>query len=257
MKRIVVTGGGGYMGTVIVDGLRESGEYEVVSAAHHPKEERGEIALDVQDLQSCIDALKGADVVVHMAFYLGLRDFVEKCIPINIIGTYNVYEAARINGVKRVVFGSSNHVYGFYPIEEKVGDNAEYRPDSFYGICKCTAELLGRYYSDRYGISSFNIRIGHCSGTRTTDKPGVREYNQWLSNRDLVQLVRCCIEADSEIKYKNLNGTSGNSGNYWDIAHLKEEIGYEPQDDGSLLITPDTRRNETIYKGGHFPFWEG
>ena len=250
MKRIVVTGGGGHIGSVIVDGLKKTGNYEVISAAHHPNAERGEIPLDVCDLQSCIDALKGADMVVHMAFWLQNDDFVGKSVPTNIIGTYNLFEAARINGVQRIVFGSSNHVYGFYPVDAFVCDYAEYRPDSIYGLSKCCAETIGRYYSDRFGISCFNIRIGHCRGTRSGYAPGARECKQWLSNRDAVQLVMCCLEADPSILYKCMAGTSNNTGNYWDIGMLKDEIGYDPQDDGSEMITVDTNRNETEYKGG-------
>ena len=262
MKKILITGGGGSMGTALVDGLRESGLYDVVGTARRPKEERGEVLLDVRDLERCIEVLKGVDMVVHLAFWMRNTDFVEQGIPTNIEGTYNIYEAARINGVKRVIFGSSNHVFGFYPMDADVGDYDEYRPDSYYGLCKCAAELIGRYYSDRFGISSFNIRIGHFRRTiipeETVDAkrfaPGVRELNQLLTSRDAVQLIKCCIEADPAIMYKCFPGTSGNSGNFWDTSRLKDELGYEPEDDGSSFITPETNRNVTQYKGGAFPF---
>ncbi len=244
------------MGKTVVNGLRATGKYEVVSAAHHPRAGTDDVALEVTSLESCIEVLKGADVVVHMAFWLGeeRKDFVTKGIPTNVIGTFHIYEAARINQVKRVIFCSSNHVYGFYPADAMVGDYAQYRPDSVYGLCKCYAELLGRYYSDRFGISSINLRVGHCQGDVTDYEPGVREYKQWLSNRDLVQLTEKCIEAAPELLYRNYPGISNNE-DFWDLTNARKELGYEPMDDGRDLITERAARNETKFKGGDFLFF--
>ena len=253
-KKIVVTGAGGNMGRAIVNGLKETGEYEVVACSHNPKEGYDDFLLELSDPESCIQALEGADVVIHMAFWKSPKRefFIPNGVESNIKGMFNLFEAARINGVKRVIFGSSNHVFGFYPVEMDVDDHAAYRPDSIYGLCKCWGELLGRYYSDRFGISSINIRIGHSRGDREIVDIGSRECKQWISNKDLVQLMIKCIEADDSLMYDCFPGISANE-DMWSLDRAREILGYHPVDDGHTMITPETKYTETAYKGGQYP----
>ena len=254
-KTIAVTGAGGNMGRVIVKGLREAG-YKVISCVHHARGDEGERILELSDMASCLACFEGADAIIHMGFFKKPQRefFIPGGVDSNIIGMYNLYEAARTLHIKRVIFGSSNHVYGFYPVDAEVGDYAPYRPDSIYGLCKCWGELMGRYYSDRFGISCFNIRIGHSLGDREKDNSGTREFRQWISNRDLVQLMIRCIEADPSMLYRCYPGISDNE-DMWSLENARAELGYEPEDDGRDLITPETRVNDTELKGGNFPLY--
>ena len=101
----------------------------------------------------------------------------------NIVGTYNVFEAARQAGVSRVVFASSNHVIGMYELDGAPGlyetdddrsydHTAEQRPDSLYGVSKAYGEALGRMYMERYGLRVFCLRIG---AVRAHDDPTMRD----------------------------------------------------------------------------------
>ena len=252
MKIIALTGAGGNVGRAVLKGLREAG-YEVISCVRNPRGNPEERILDLQDINSCLHCFQNADVIVHMAYFTDPRReaFLPDGLSTNIAGMYNLYEAARLCGVRRVIFSSSLHVFGFYPADADVNDSAEYRPDSLYGLCKCWGELIGRYYSDRYGISCFNLRIGHCRGDREYDTSGTREYRQWISNRDLVQLITKCIEAHESFLYRCYPAVSDNE-DLWSLKNVRDELGYTPEDNGKNLIRPDTRQNDNNWKGGHF-----
>jgi uronate dehydrogenase len=228
------------MGRCITEGLRASG-YDVISTSRTPNEELGISRLDIRDAKACVEAFRGVDTVIHMAFYLRNDKFHEEIVPTNIVGTYNVFEAARANGVKRVIFGSSNHVVGFYKRTDELRDDIMQRPDSPYGLSKGFCELCGRYYSDRYGISVINVRIG--SFTFDGLPTSLRTSKLWLSRDDTQQLFQKCVEADPAHKFLTIYGVSGNDGCYFDIAGLKDLIGYVPRDNGADHLAHALEKN--------------
>ncbi|EGL19476.1 MULTISPECIES: NAD(P)-dependent oxidoreductase [unclassified Paenibacillus] len=255
-RKILITGASGRIGSALLDGLGSLDRYDITAADLEADEEAGVVRLDVTDADRLEELTKGVDTILHIAWAKDDEDFLGKVLPINVAGAYRVYEAARKNGVKRVIFASSNHATGFYKVGEDVEVTDPYRPDSFYGLSKCTIELLGRLYADKYGISSFNMRIGNFPGD---DRPhSERSAHIWISSRDMVQLAERCIEADASMKYLVLYGTSANTGNYYDIGYLKELIGYAPQDDSAVLMEEARQRRENIkedetpYQGGSF-----
>jgi len=75
---------------------------------------------------------------------------------------YNLYEAARRHGVRRIVFASSNHVTGFYRQDEVIDPTVPPRPDGYYGLSKAYGELMGRMYWYKHGVENVNVRIGSC-----------------------------------------------------------------------------------------------
>ena len=230
MKTILVTGGNGRIGRCVTGGLRKAG-YNVRSTSRTPNEELGVTHLDVRDADACMEVMKGVDAVIHMAFYMPWDKFREEHVPTNIVGTWNLYEGAVKAGVKRFIFGSSNHAVGFYRQDDELRDDIMHRADSPYGLSKCFAELCGRYFSDRFGISVINVRIGtfYPEGMMPNSP---RRCRTWLSSRDCSQLFQKCVEADESIDFLTIYGTSGNSKTDFDISRLKEQIGYEPEDDG-------------------------
>lgn len=255
-KKVLITGAAGVIGRSLLDGLREIDKYDIVAADLKADPGAGIVPMDVTDAERLQELMQGVHTVLHIAWAKDEEDFLGKVLPINVTGAYHVYEAARMNGVQRVIFASSNHATGFYRTGEEIDVDDPYRPDSFYGLSKCYIELLGRYYVDKYDLSSFNIRIGNFSGD---DYPhSERSAHIWISPRDMVQLAVCCIEADSGMKYLNLYGTSANSDNYYDIGYLAEKIGYRPEDDAAELWEEAKRRgapdkqDETKYQGGGY-----
>jgi uronate dehydrogenase len=260
-RTIVITGAAGKVGSCITEGLRESGRYNIIAGGLHPDKSSGVVALDVTDPEQLEQISKGADTIIHCAWAPDEEDFLGKVLPLNVTAAYHLYEAARKNDVRRVIFASSNHATGFYRVGEEIEVTDPYRPDSFYGLSKCYIELLGRLYADKHGISSFNIRIGNFPGD---DRPGSeRSAHIWISERDMVQLAERCIEADDSMKFLCLYGTSANTDNYYDIAYLEELIGYVPQDDAAELLELSKKRHEkipqdeTTFQGGAYVELEG
>jgi dTDP-4-dehydrorhamnose reductase len=158
----------------------------------------------------------------------------------NIIGTRNVYEAAKLFKVKRVVFASSNHVTGAYegfppslhaqPSPALIRPQDPIRPDGNYGVSKAAGEAIARMYYELYGLESVCLRIGSVEKDDDFAKDA-RHQCTWLSHRDLTQLVRKSLLAD--VRFAVYYGVSNNKKRFWDISNAVEEIGYQPEDDAS------------------------
>lgn len=253
-RNILITGAAGRIGRCLTEGLRALDIYNIVATDVQDDEQEGIVKLDVTDGNRLQELTRNIDTILHIGWAPDEEDFLGKVLPINMTGAYHVYEAARINGVSRVIFASSNHATGFYKVDEEIEVNDPYRPDSFYGLSKCYIELLGRLYSDKYGISSFNMRIGNFPGD---DRPhSERAAHIWISERDMIQLAKCCIEADESITFLACYGTSNNTDNYYNIDDLAESIGYRPQDNAAELLEEarkhhiNIKKDETAYQGG-------
>ena len=181
--------------------------------------------------------------LIHMAADPRVKAPWESVLPNNIIGTRNVFEAARHAGVRRVIFASSCHVTGAYdafepdkylqnqPDPRRISVSDPIRPDGDYGVSKAFGEALARYYTSRWGISSICLRIGVVLGD---DNPRGHPWFKkgWLSHRDLVQLVTKSLQ--SNIVFGIYYGMSNNMGGFWDITNARLELGYDPQDDASF-----------------------
>ena len=143
--------------------------YELTSLTLTPQEFPSHVA-DIADLDAILPAFENVDAVVHLAAVADLEAPWDDVLRNNIVGTYNVFEAARQAGVSRVVFASSHHVVGMYELdgaptiydpddERRYDHTAEIRPDSLYGVSKAYGEALGRMYVERHGLRVFCLRI--------------------------------------------------------------------------------------------------
>jgi uronate dehydrogenase len=178
-------------------------------------------------------------VVVHLA---GIpdEDRWERIRDMNIEGCYNVFEAARQAGVKRVVFASSNHAVGFHRRDRMIDDTVAPRPDSRYGVSKVFGEALGRMYADKHGMSVACMRIG---SFRPDDQPSApRHLFTWISHRDMVQLVRRCID-HPHYHFVVVYGVSNNLRSRWDNTNAKF-LGYRPEDDSEVFAAEILARGE-------------
>jgi nucleoside-diphosphate-sugar epimerase len=179
--------------------------------------------------------------VIHLAADPRVNAEWPSVLTNNIIGTRNLYEAAKDKGIKRVIFASSNHVTGAYegippslhPQVSPVLITTQHliRPDGYYGVSKVFGEAIARMYYELHGLESVCLRIGW---VLKDDDPTKNEQARriWLSHRDLVQLVKRSLLA--EVKFGIYYGVSNNKHRFWDISNAKEELGYEPEDDASL-----------------------
>jgi uronate dehydrogenase len=229
-KRVLVLGAAGKIGRAVREGLR--GRYRLMRLADivpQAPAEPGEDCVDAElnDMAAMTSAMDGIDCVVHLAGMSVEPDERqwEQVLPANIIGTRNVFEAARLAGVTRVVYASSHHAIGFYRREQTIPASVAPRADSFYGVSKVFGEAMGRLYADKFGLSVVSLRIGAYRPLPTEP----RHLFVWISPRDMVELIRCSIEAPA-IHYCVAYGISANARSFWDNREAAA-LGYAPRDD--------------------------
>ncbi|MBO0867847.1 MAG: NAD(P)-dependent oxidoreductase [Micromonosporaceae bacterium] len=207
---------------------------------------------DVRDGAALDAAMQGTEAVVHLAGLATEAPFAD-LLAANIDGTYQVFEAARLAGVPRIVYASSNHAVGYTPRAPLVGTAVRPRPDTLYGLTKVFGEALGSLYADRYRMRVACLRLGAFLDRPTT----VRHLATWLSPGDTVRLVHACLTA-ADLDYAVLYGISANTRGWWDLAPARA-LGYQPQDDAEKYAPslagqglPEETALEQRYLGGDF-----
>ena len=206
--------------------------------------------------------LKGVDAVVHMGGVSTEKTW-ESILAGNIVGMVNLYEAARANGVKRIVFASSNHVTGFYRQDEVISPLDPVRPDGFYGLSKTFGENLAQLYWSKHGIETVSLRIGS-SFAEPKDR---RMLATWMSFDDTERLIVAALTAPV-VGHTVIYGMSDNVTVFWDNTSARH-IGYRPQDSSDKYRAATEARQPIIdatqpaaqFQGGAFvtqgPFFEG
>jgi nucleoside-diphosphate-sugar epimerase len=249
MSKIAVTGSNGTIGTRLCADLAR--DNDVVRIDLHD----ADINADVRDREAMDAALHGCETVIHLAGAVAVDVDWETNYGVNIGGTYTVFEAARRNRLKRIIFASSNHCVGMNEVQHApaiyepgsgivVGTGAPYRPDGLYGVWKAFGEVLGRYYSEKYGMQVACIRIGSItqeddprdenvrnssSWLDLTDEEKFKRYAAtWMSQRDFARLVRAILARD--VPYAVVYGVGDNLTRFWDLEPGRAIYGFWPQD---------------------------
>ncbi len=178
---------------------------------------------DLADAAAVHALLQGVQAIVHLGG-ISVEGPWQPILQANIVGLHNLYEAARRQGVKRVVFASSNHVTGCYAQAQTVSPQDPPRPDGNYGLSKLFGEGIASLYWDRFGIETVCLRIG----TATPAPPDRRGLATWLSLPDLAQLVTCALTAPA-VGFLVAYGISGNTRRFYDTEAAWARLGYVPQ----------------------------
>lgn len=256
MKKIVLTGAAGRLGSYLREPLSKMCETLVSTdiatgiGTLYPGERYAKA--DLAKMEQIAPVLAGADMVVHFGAIVDEAPFEELWGP-NFVGSYNIWEAGRKHGVRRIVYASSIHVVGMHSKMERVGINASHAPDGFYGLAKCFTEDLGRMYWDKCGIESVHLRILSCAQVTSP-----RSLGSWLSYDDLIQLVTRAIDTPVT-GFSVIYGVSNNDRAPVDNsgAHY---LGYQPKDNAEVYAeeilanapTADPTDPAEIYQGGPF-----
>ena len=249
----MITGAAGRIGTVLRQGL---GEGFIVSGVDRQRTREPEVKrVDGTRAKALEKAFAGAEAVVDLAANPEADAPWGEVWKNNLRLTMNALEAARQNGVRRLVFASSNHVTGMYEQDDPyaaivAGDYSglepgaiplidaatPVRPDGPYALGKVFGEAAARYYSDAFGLQAICLRIGTVLAEDRPTQP--RHFATLLTHGDLVRLCRCALHAPEELRFAIYYGVSDNTWRFWDISGARGEIGYVPQDDAERLRPP-------------------
>ncbi len=241
-RRLLLTGAAGNLGRELRPRLRAY--CDMLRLSHRsdfgPAGEGEEVMLAaLEDPQAMLALLQDVDAVVHM----GGVSTEQPWAPIlagNIVGMVNLYEAARKNKVKRVVFASSNHVTGFYRQDQVISPRDPVRPDGYYGLSKAFGENLAQLYWDRHGLETVSLRIGS-SFTEPKDR---RMLATWMSYDDTERLIVAALTAPI-VGHTVIYGMSDNKTTWWDNTGARH-IGYRPQDSSERFRAAVEARQPTI-----------
>jgi uronate dehydrogenase len=256
LKTLLMTGAAGGVGQALRPLLSEIAETvvlsDIVDVGDLGPAERF-ISCDLAD-RAGVDALtKGVDGIIHLGG-VSLEKSFDTILQGNIVGLYNLYEAARHNGKPRIIFASSNHTIGFYRRDERIDSAAPTRPDSLYGVSKVFGEGLASMYFDKFGQETLSVRIGSCF-----PKPRNRRMlATWLSARDLLTLCGRAFDAP-RLGHTIVYGASNNDEQWWDNRNAAF-LGWKPQDSSAEWRAEVLANSEpesitdpaVVYQGGGF-----
>ncbi|MFF0969625.1 NAD-dependent epimerase/dehydratase family protein [Streptomyces sp. NPDC003703] len=263
-RTVLLTGAAGGLGTLMRELLPPYG-YALRLFDMRPVEGAPDaVTADLADRAALREAVRGVDAIIHLAG-ISLEAPFEKILRANIEGTYHLYEAAREEGVGRIVFASSNHAVG-RTLVPREGDplipvGTPRRPDTFYGLSKSFGEDLAQLYWDRHGLETVSVRIGSCFPEPTS----VRMLSIWLSPADAARLFHAALTAE-HVGHTVVHGSSANTRLWWDLSGARA-LGYDPRDDSEPYaaklvaeqggLDPDEPAH--AFLGGHFvtdpPIW--
>lgn len=217
-------------------------DYDLILGMRNPdkiKDSKYEIRVaDITDFEGLKKAFNRIDVVLNLAGNANEKtENFEELVEPNIIGTFNVLEAARLNNVKRVIMASSVHAVKGYKSEKIVSETDAPRPVNFYGATKAFVEAMCHVYYKKYGMSCLAVRIGAYISDDMHQILLTRENNDYvISQRDMAQLFHKSILAPETLKYAVLNGISNNKKRRLSLECTKRLIGYSPQDDSYEML---------------------
>ena len=209
------------------------------------------VAADLTDPDTLREAVDGIDAILHLGGQ-SVEAPWETIVSANIEGTFQLFEAARQAGVRRVVFASSNHAVGFYPRTQTIDDTVPPLPDSRYGVSKVFGEALGALYASKHGMQVTSLRIGNV-GPQPLDR---RRLSIWIHPEDLMQLVHIAL-THPEISNEVFYGMSDNARAWWDNS-AATRFGYRPAHRSEDFAASVLAREEVPdpvadqYQGGTF-----
>lgn len=256
MKRLLITGAAGGVGSVMRQRLASMAEILRLSdigdlGEAGPNEEI--VQCDLADEAAVYDLVKDCDGILHLGG-VSVEGPFKPILNANIIGMYNLYEAARAHGQPRILFASSNHTIGFYRQDEFIDTTAPIKPDGLYGVSKCFGEALALMYFHKFGQETAMVRIGSCF-----DRPkNHRMLSSWLSYDDFEALVHKVFETPM-LGCPTIWGVSDNDTKWWDNKQASF-LGWRPKDSAEIyraeieatVERPAFNTPNAIYQGGPF-----
>jgi uronate dehydrogenase len=224
--RILITGAAGSLGGHLRTGLAHlAGTLRLADIRPMGKAAAQEelVEVDLADREAAFAAVEGCDAVLHFAGHPREQSF-DEILADTLPAAYNVFEASRRFGVKRVVYASSIHAVGFHDVDAVPDTEVRHRPDTFYGLTKTFTEDLASLYWDKFGLECVCLRICSCF-PEPADR---RMLWSWLSFEDCVRLTEAALTAP-RVGFSVIYGTSDNAQKGVSNARASH-IGFRPRD---------------------------
>ena len=233
---VLVTGSAGRIGRAVVRELKARGRpvrgFDLVPT---PDADDG-IVGDITDAPLVRRAMEGVGSLIHLAAVPDDDDFETKLAPSNVIGVYQVLEAARQAGVRRLVLGSSGQVVWWQRFSGPlpITTDAPPTPRGWYAATKVFLEAAGRAFAEAHGLTVVAVRLGWCP----RDREHVAELarTEWgpdvyLSPGDAGRFFACAVEAPASFRFAVIYACSRPVRQVvYDLSPSRTLLGYEPQD---------------------------
>ncbi len=221
--RVLITGAAGQVGSTIVKNIKDRYQLRGLDRAPMPDLEDTVVG-DIADFGTVLKATQDMEAIIHLGANPGGGAPWEEVLPSNIIGTYNVFEAAHQNGVRRLAFASRAGLLSPYPQDVQRTMEMLPRPGNYYSVSKVFGESLGYMYSDRFDMEVVCVRIGNFHLER--DQP---EHPHHLSHGDCTRVFERAI-IHPGVQFEVVFGVSDSNWPLYDLDHGRRAIGYDPQD---------------------------
>ena len=240
-RKILVTGAAGNIGSYFAAHshkrydlrlmIRAKDEADDPATVKNLRKQGDVVIAELSDLDKLKGLCQGIDTVLHLAANPSPNAVWDSILNDNIIGTYNIFVAAKSAGCRRVIYASSIHAVSGYAPDVQVKTSEPVNPGDLYGVSKCFGEALGRYMAEQENLSCIALRIGAFQPLESAaSDQGVEMMDAFVSQRDLNQLIEKSIDAE-ELKFAILHGLSDNRFKRLDISDARQLLGYQPQDD--------------------------
>lgn len=227
-KKILITGANGRIGKGLVqylDSLENPVSLRLADLVNN--DERG-ITINVADFSQCKTACEGVDIVIHLAGIASPDAEFHDVLTSNIVGTYNIFQAATEAQVSRVIYASSAQTIEGYPLDIQVKPDMPVRPKNLYGVSKAFGEAIAAYYAYQHHLETIAIRIGAFEYQHEWSQLNSRDLSAWSEPNDLFSLFLRCIETELDEPYMIAHGISDNRFKRLDLSETKQKLGYNP-----------------------------
>ncbi len=256
LNRLLITGAAGQLGRMAREKMRPYAKILRISdvADLEPAGDGEEVVTcDLGDKDAISSLMEGCDGILHLGG-VSVEDTFQKILNSNIVGVYNLYEAARTHGQPRIIFASSNHAIGYHKQDSRLDAESLTKPDGLYGVSKCYGENMASLYHDKFGQETLIVRIGSCF----PEPKDHRMLATWISHEDFISLIVCAFRVP-RLGCPVVYGASDNDASWWDNSAARY-LGWRPKDNSEVFRERLDREQErpgpddprSLYQGGVF-----
>ena len=232
-RKLLLTGAAGKIGSFFHDAHADTYDF-VLTDIVEPEDTKGStfVKANLSDMDAIRPLFDGVDTVVHLGANPNMDAPWESLLPDNVVATYNVFEAARQAGCRRVVYASSINAVLGYPVDQQVHTSMPVYPINLYGATKCWGEALARYYSHTHCLSSLCLRFGAVQYRDSEMIHWDHEYVDIIQTlEDNAALIAAAVDAGDDVMFGNFHGISDNRYKRLDMTDTKAILNYTPRDD--------------------------